>query len=114
MGVRGSGTFVNGMYKNVCKPVYRGSKKLPYLRISAGPLRGKYVHILVAEARLGRDLTPDETVDHLNGDTLDTRWENLEVVSWAEHGRRTRARDKARKTNGANGDARETDANVPF
>ena len=37
--------------------------------------------ILVTEAVLGRFLTPDEDVRHINGDAQDNRPENLEITS---------------------------------
>lgn len=49
-----------------------------YLQITAGPLRGKYVHRLVLEAKLGRPFRPDEEAHHINTDRLDCRPENLE------------------------------------
>ena len=68
-----------------------------YLRISAGPQRGRYVHQLVAEAMLGRPLREDEQVDHKNQNTLDNRWENLEVITLAAHTQRTNERRKAQR-----------------
>jgi hypothetical protein len=56
-----------------------------YLRISAGPLRGQRVHVLVAEAKLGRKLKRSEVVHHANGDKLDCRPENLIVLSERDH-----------------------------
>lgn len=44
-------------------------------------------HRLVMERELGRYLTADEVVHHRNGDTLDNRPENLEVMSQSEHAR---------------------------
>lgn len=38
-------------------------------------------HRLIMENHLGRKLTADEVVHHINGDTSDNRIENLEVVS---------------------------------
>lgn len=38
-------------------------------------------HYLVMEAHLGRNLSPDEDVKHLNGNAHDNRIENLQVVS---------------------------------
>jgi hypothetical protein len=56
-----------------------------YLRISAGPLRGVYVHRLVLEAKLGRKLEAEEEVHHINGDRLDCRPDNLEVAKVEDH-----------------------------
>jgi len=56
-----------------------------YLQITAGVLRGRYVHRLVLEAKLGRPLAKDEEAHHLNGDRLDCRPENLEAATVQEH-----------------------------
>lgn len=57
-----------------------------YIRIACGPQRGQRLHRIVAEAKLGRKLTKDEDVHHKNGDKLDCRPENLEVLGHREHG----------------------------
>lgn len=57
-----------------------------YPRISAGPLRGKYIHRIVAEAMLRRPLGKDEDVHHKDGNKLNCHPSNLQVIGHAEHG----------------------------
>lgn len=56
-----------------------------YLRISAGPLRNTLVHVIVAEAKLGRRLRKDEHVHHKDGDTRNPHPDNLLVIGEAIH-----------------------------
>jgi hypothetical protein len=58
-----------------------------YLQITAGPLRGMYVHRLVAEAVIGRPLHDNEVVHHLDGDRLNPHPDNLEVMLDTLHGK---------------------------
>ncbi|WP_328186910.1 HNH endonuclease signature motif containing protein [Marinobacter sp. OP 3.4] len=44
-------------------------------------------HRLVAEQKLGRRIREDEIVHHLNGDKLDNRPDNLEIMTRSEHNR---------------------------
>lgn len=57
-----------------------------YPRIGAGPLRGERLHRIIAAAKLGRALKPDEDVHHRDGDKLNCSPENLKVMGHREHG----------------------------
>lgn len=90
--------FKGGVVVNYTNRGVKGGPRTPYLRISAGPLRGKYVHVLVAEAMLGRPLDPDrEEVDHLDGNGLNPVFTNLQVVTPAENRRRMNERRKQQR-----------------
>ena len=56
-----------------------------YLRISAGPLRDKLVHVLIAEAYLRRPLREDEDVHHKDGNTKNPSWGNLVILGKEVH-----------------------------
>jgi hypothetical protein len=57
-----------------------------YPRYSAGKHRGRYVHRVKMERKLGRKLRKDEDVHHRNKNKLDFRLRNLEVVDKDMHG----------------------------
>jgi len=56
-----------------------------YLVIKAGPCRDKRVHVLVAEAKVGRKLKKSEHVHHKDGNTRNPHWKNLIVVDHRLH-----------------------------
>lgn len=57
-----------------------------YLVITAGPLRNTRVHTVVAEAKLGRKLHPDEHVHHRDLNKLNPAWDNLLILGEKDHG----------------------------
>jgi hypothetical protein len=56
-----------------------------YPRLTCGPCRRQYVHVLVAEGMLGRKLRKDEHVHHKDGDTRNPHWSNLIVLGKDVH-----------------------------
>lgn len=68
-----------------------------YLRVTSGPQRGRYVHQLVAEAMLGRALMAFEEVDHVDGNTLNNHFSNLQVIHVSDHAKKTRRQQVERR-----------------
>ena len=54
--------------------------------MTAGPLRHKYIHRIVASALLGRELERCEEVHHKDGDRRNFNWDNLLVLGQKDHG----------------------------
>lgn len=67
-------------------------RKDGYRIIKLGIRQYQLEHRLVAEAAIGRPLLSDEEVHHRNGDKLDNRIDNLEVLGPSEHAFRHRDR----------------------
>lgn len=66
---------------------------------------GKYIYEyrLVAAEKIGRPLTADEIVHHVNGDVTDNRPENLEVMTQSDHIKRhlPEMQSRSRRAHGA-------------
>ena len=60
---------------------------------------GQVLYRLIAESKIGRELTSDDEVHHIDGNHLNNNLENLIVVSRSEH-TRIHAMQKKRDING--------------
>ena len=66
----------------------KSETKARYRQIHTPDGRRMLEHRYVMEQAIGRPLTRDEQVHHINHNRLDNRIENLELVTSAEHGLR--------------------------
>lgn len=88
---RASDKFERGEYKKHIKR--HGYVYITVPSLSRGTQRGVLEHRHVMSQHLGRNLLPDETVHHINGNRQDNRIENLELFS-SRHGPGQRVIDK--------------------
>lgn len=56
-----------------------------YIKFTAGPLRDQFVHVVIAEAMLGRKLRDDEHVHHKDGNVRNPHHSNLIVLGKDVH-----------------------------
>lgn len=85
----GNGTAIN--------TIERCGLEIRYLRVTSGPQRNRYVHQLVAEPMIGRALMPFEEVDHIDGNTLNNHFSNLQVIHASDHAKKTRRQTVERR-----------------
>lgn len=77
-------------FKTVYGPYQRESDKRNIIVLYDGEKRtARQLARVLLEVKLGRFLTKDETVDHINEDFLDDRLSNLRVLSREENARRS-------------------------
>lgn len=87
---------------NACAGIYRIGKNNPCYKTGECHNKNGYITLertinhkkykiskqrFIVEQHLGRKLTSQEIVHHINGDKLDNRLENLQIVTRAEHQR---------------------------
>lgn len=65
-----------------------------YVEFTRGPHKGRSVHVVQMEKRLGRGLLPDECVHHIDGDKTNNHENNLALVTRAGHSRLHRREDE--------------------
>lgn len=69
-----------------------------YVEYTRGPHKGKRVHVVLIEERLGRRLRSDECVHHIDGDRQNNHINNLALMTFAAHARLHRREEKLRRT----------------
>jgi len=80
------GISYKGGYRLIHKPEHPHAKDNGYI----------FEHRLVVEKNIGRILKPEEKIHHLNGDKLDNRFENLEIITQSEHTHKHKRDSKGR------------------
>lgn len=67
-----------------------------YIEYTRGPHKGRAVHVVVMETRLGRHLLPDEHIHHIDGMKTNNDDSNLALMTRAGHARHHRFLDAAK------------------
>lgn len=83
----------------------KGVSKKPdgYLEITRGQHKGRGLHVVIAEQRLGRRIRPNEVVHHIDENKQNNNISNLQVMTRAEHARihaLNNLKNRQRKQNG--------------
>ena len=58
-----------------------------YAEYTRGKNKGRTVHVVLMEEKIGRKLMPNEVVHHINKNRADNRIENLQLMTRREHSR---------------------------
>jgi len=69
------------------------SKTNGYVEYTRGEHKGRSVHVVLIEQRLGRRLLPDEIVHHIDGDRHNNNLNNLALMTREAHARLHRFED---------------------
>lgn len=83
-------------------------KKSGYVVYTRGPHKGRNVHVVEMEIRIGRSLLPDECVHHIDGDRSNNDPNNLALMTRSGHTRLHRLQDALANN------VRERDSNGRF
>lgn len=70
-----------------------------YVEITRGEHKGRSVHVVAMERRIGRRLRPDEVVHHIDGDRSNNRDDNLALMTRAGHTKLHRREQRLAKGN---------------
>lgn len=73
----------------------KGVSKKPngYLEYTRGEHKGRLLHVVLMEKRIGRRLLSDECVHHIDGDKLNNKENNLALLTISGHARLHRFED---------------------
>ncbi|WP_084188545.1 HNH endonuclease signature motif containing protein [Salinisphaera hydrothermalis] len=74
-----------------------------YVEYTRGPHKGRSVHVVAMEERLGRRLRPDEVVHHIDGDKHNNSHDNLALCTRSGHARLHRREEKIARQENHNG-----------
>lgn len=108
-GLRGKKrTFTQSHKRNISKAAAARGKRYAvgvtlkpngYLEYTRGPHKGRLVHCVEMEARLGRRLRPGECVHHIDGNKINNHEDNLALLTRSGHARLHRREEKLAKQN---------------
>lgn len=94
-GMRGkTRAFSDSHKENISKSRARWSEKFAsgksvkpsgYIEYTTGPHKGRCVHVVAMEEAIGRRLSVDEVVHHIDHDRSNNDLSNLQLMSRAEH-----------------------------